>query len=1234
MRLLKFWIVVALCGWAPGLHAQNPNWPNPEADRADLKDPANWPDDPSYGYDIEGDGQSCASSAEQVCWSRATGGAWNYWSWVPPEAEQVEGFRSEEQQLGAGTWADMAWRETTGDPRVVIAVLDSGIEWDNRDLVNQHYINRAELEADGLDPRCLPEPPEGHTGDPVDIDGDGVLGMNDWFAGKSEQRANTLREELDAAGNENGIADPGDLIVLCSNGKDEDGNGYTDDISGWDTFHDDNDPYDDTDFGHGTGEAEWSAAEGNNGIGGIGHCPDCRVLNVRVGDSFVPDVQDYAQGVLFSVDSGARVIQEALGSINHSTYMRRANDYAYRNGALVIASAADENSRHHNFPGTSNHALYVHAIRYAGGNAQNAESYLAFNNCTNYGGQLALSAPGTGCSSEATGVTAGIAGLVHAAAMSEERPGGPMDPPLHAGELQQLLTMNADDIHVPESQPDHPEYDDRWYPSRPGWDQRFGYGRVNAWHSVEAVRQGRIPPEVDVVFPDWFRVVYPERTPTVEIRGTVAAQRADGFDYVVEWAPGIEPTDEDFQSIASGSDRTEPLEGVLANWDVSDVQIDNSSAAVENRYTVTVRVRAVAKYGGDVGQVQGEARRVFAIHRDPSLLEGFPVALGVENDADIHQGASGEAAPKLADLDGDGDAEIVYGDADGLVHVLQADGSEMAGYPVQVGPLRGLDPAEEDNQLAAEAYASGEVPAGDVSPSILASPAIGDVDADDAKEIVIATMEGAIHVLNAADGTVQEGWPVELPEVRSGDPLRMGPTGPDHKIAKGVFAAPSLGDLDSDGQLEIVIAALDGHVYVYRGDGSMQPGFPVEVVAPILWSEPSEAQPGRIMTSPAIGDVNGDGLLDISVGSNEQGFQQNTGAIHVLHGDGTMHSGGAAHDNWPAQLTSADLLPVVGEGTPSNVALADLSGDDRPELALTGTASPIFAVKGQQPPRDPGESLERLFTFDSAVRGRLSDPDLIRTDVPLLNTFGHGSFGDMNADGVPDFATGGAGAKLAVNLAGGWKNQPFNHQVGAWDGADGDSLPGFPQIIEDYLFFVNPTVADVSGDGYPEVIAGSGGYYLHAWDACGREPEGWPKFVGGWVASSVATGDIDGDGSLEVVVPTRNGYMYAFDSQGPADGAIEWPEYQHDNHNTGNYEMPLPGGRTSTLPDEPLECPSPPGQDAGTGRDAGTGDAGPRTPGGGGCDCTVGSGADQPTGNLWPLLGALALLGLRRRRGR
>lgn len=1231
-------VLFASTAFVPPVSAQNPAWPNRSATRADMMNPANWPDDPNYGYDLEGDGETCIGDGLR-CWGNDQGGQWNFWSWVPPQTTDREHYRPEETELGAGTWTDMAWTMTTGSRDVVIAVLDSGINWDERDLTNQFYINRAELEGvAGLDPRCLPQAPDGWEGDPIDLNGDGSLSMRDWFHLLSPEEAATLRGEIDAMGNNNGVAEPGDLITFCSDDVDDDGNGYVDDISGWDFHNDDNDPMDDTRFGHGTGEARWSAAEGNNGIGRIGYCPNCSVLMVRAGDSFIVDAQDFAQSVVFSVDSGAAIIQEALGSINNSTFMRRAMDYAYDNDVLVIASAADENSYHHNVPGTADHNLYIHAIRYAGANPQNSDSFLAFNNCTNYGAQLAMSAPGTGCSSEATAVGAGIGGLIIAASRAEDRPGGPLDPPLSAEEVRQLITMTADDIDIPESQPDHPDHFTTWYPSKPGWDQRFGWGRINAFRSVQATMQGAIPPEVDLYGPDWFRVLYPQREGSVTLEGHIDARRADNFDYVVEWAPGIEPEDEDFQALAMGVGQTEALGPELATWDISSLEIDNpAEQGPHNRYTVTVRIRVTAHYGGEVGDVRGEQRRAFAIVRDESLLPGYPLALGVQNDSDLHQAASGEGSPKLANLDSDPALEIVYGDADGLLHAINGESAtELPGFPVQLSRLRGL---EDDNPIVgSRAFASGDVPFADIGSAILSTPAIGDIDGDGALEIVASTMEGDIYAVEA-DGSIVAGFPVGLPEVPSADPRRMGPANRDSIVERGAFASPALADLDEDGQLEIIQPAFDGQVHVFRSDGSIQSGFPVQIVAPDLWMDEADAQPSRIMTSPAIGDANGDGLLDIAVGSNEYGDQANTGAIHLIHGDGNDHPGGAAHPNWPIEVTSAELFPLVGRGTPSAVAMADIDEDGVVDLAVAGTASRMQVFAGVQPERPDGERAEPIILFDTNRRGPLSDVTS-STDRPLLNTFASASFADLDQDGRPDYVTGGAGLSLALNLAGGYSNEPFGHMVGAWTTvprADGSgtlapALPGWPRYIEDYLFFMNPTSADVSGDGYPEVVVGSGGYWLHAWDACGEEAPGFPKFTGSWIIATPAVGDVDGDGMLEVVSVTRLGYMYVFDTEGPADGSITWPEWRHDNANTGNFDMPVDFG-TALGASEPIQCDIPVVPDAGPGDvDAGPGggDAGPGPMGGDdGCGCRTTGAGDAS----FALLLAGALL-LRRRRRR
>src|SRR6266436_5890342 len=225
----------------------------------------------------------------------------------------------------SGMSVEIAWRKETGRPDVVIAVHDSGIRWRagdvEGDLRKKFYLNRGELPA----PICATPPPAGH--DPRDCNGDGVFNAPDYDA---DPRVSDM--------NGNGVIDPEDLIMIFSDGVDDDHDGYVDNIAGWDFFEGDNDPFDEVDYGHGSGEARDSTAEANNG-GDLGTCPNCRVMPVRVGDSFVADVNRFAQGVVFSVDTGASVVQEALGTYNQSSFAQHAIDYAYAHNVPVIASA-------------------------------------------------------------------------------------------------------------------------------------------------------------------------------------------------------------------------------------------------------------------------------------------------------------------------------------------------------------------------------------------------------------------------------------------------------------------------------------------------------------------------------------------------------------------------------------------------------------------------------------------------------------------------------------------------------------------------------------------------------------------------------------------------------------------------------------------------------------------------------------------------------------------------------
>ncbi|MCA9590277.1 MAG: VCBS repeat-containing protein, partial [Myxococcales bacterium] len=921
-------------------HGARAAWP--PAPGADMRDKANWPND--------------------------FNARWNYISYFPERKTQSPLLDADIKLGAAGMSIDRAWTETIGSDEVRIAVIDSGVHWENADLVNKAWLNAGEL-GGTKKPQDAQGQPCGGAGALAgyDCNGDGMFTVADYrddprFAGAvpgekcfadGERTKLSDKDRIKGDLNRNCILDPGDLILMFSDGVDDDANGYTDDISGWDFFKNDNDPYDDTRYGHGTGEARDSTAEANNGSGDPGVCPGCRFIPLRVGDSFITDSNVFGKAVVYAADNGAKVVQEALGTINQTTFSRAAIDYAYGKGLIVVASMADENSRHHNMPGTANHVLTVHSIRYDEQKPETSSTFLAFDTCSNYGGHLSLSVSGTSCSSEATGRGSGIAGLLYSMAAKEKLQ-------LTAEEAIQIFKMYADDVDVAESRGERPVY----YFSKAGFDQRFGYGRANAFRMVEAVKARLIPPEVDIVSPEWFSVLYADRTSgPVPIMGRVAAARAPSYDFKVEWAPGVQPEEGDYKPLAPplvnvpGATVSGGAATPLAQIDPRQIDTshprDPDSPLGENDRSISVRVQAVAHYPN--GDVRGEARRVVAIVNDknggdPDLLPGFPISLG----------SSAEGSPKLADIDGDGVRDIIQPTTDGKLHVLTLKSGrpeEVAGFPyltrIDDGLNKDLGATEPTvpSYLAGAAYKAGA--AGGIDPttvreSLMNSPAIGDLDGDGKPEIVVATWPGTIYVVNSK-GQDLPGWPKRLPLVPSCslDPSKPSPPGCmdyTHGFARGVYGAPVLADMDKDGKPEIIIGAFDGNIYVYKLDGTVLDGFPVA-----LASKASDT-PRRIMSTPTVVDLNGDGIPEIVSGSNQQiGGGGNAGPVFVVDGRGNKAPGGPYLPNWPITMTSLSLFPVVAEGITSSQAAADFDGDGRPDILVQGNGAPPLVLKA-----DPG----------------------------------------------------------------------------------------------------------------------------------------------------------------------------------------------------------------------------------------------------------------------------------------
>ena len=1201
------------------------DWPPPlDATPEDFADGTHGPPDPGY---------------------RRT---WQYLSYLPEREDGAPPVRSEEKASGMSV--DLAWRHTIGDDRVRIAVLDSGIKWDHGELLDRAYLNKGELA------QFKPQLAGGEAcadDDGFDCNGDGIFSVSD-YADDPRLKPEAVPQEKDEEGNitqnarprgdinRNGQFDAGDIIGNFSDGVDDDGNGYVDDISGWDFLKNDNNAYDDTRYGHGTGEAEDSVGAAN-GSGGLGVCPECRFMPLRVGDSFIADAQDFGKAVLYAADNGASLIQEALGTIDMSAFAQQALDYAWAHNVIIIASMADENARHHNMPATANHTMPVHAITYVGGDEpENATSYLGFNVCTNFGAQNFLSASGTGCSSEATGRLSGIAGLAYSMALQSGYD-GVGKPKLTAGEMMQLYMMTADDILVAESQDLDSNSGHYW--SQKGFDQRFGYGRVNANSILEAIKNGQIPPDVDVVTPTWFEVLYADQVDEVEIHGTVSAKRAPAYSYYVEWAPGVEPLDGVGESPYTVIESVENIPGdqvtgadgsALATLDLRTVDpthiADPDSPRDENKYTITVRVRSIAHYGDDIGDVVGELRRAYAVYEDPDLLPGFPVFLG----------SSGEGSPKLADLDGDGVRDIIVPTADGKIHAYSmASGKPVMipGFPAKGAMLDGLNGGGDGNDYsAAPAYSAGStIDMDNAREAMPIAPAVGDLDGDGDLEIVATTWQGTVHVFDHTGADVPN-WPIRLPDVpscpRDGGKLDVPCMGFDgqvyHLIDRGAFASPVLANMDKDPDLEIIQAAFDGRVYVYNVDGSMVDGWPVHVT-----TGPTADEYSRILSTPAVGDFNGDGLPEVLVGSNERigGDGGNAGYFFLIDGRGNKAGASPFMPNWPVAMTSLGLFPLIAEGVGNSPVIADIDGDGQLDAIMHGNGSAPLIL-----PMDPGPQ-NRTATPPNAYPTRIDEftgeptrglqptaifgPDTKAFRDTMFPLFAQPSLGDLDQDGLPDIVTSGGSLSMATSLlAQEPPTSPTQQLLAMWNAKTGTMMPGSPMLLEDYTFFNSQAIVDVTGDGYPEAITGTGGYYIHAYDACGREADGFPKFVNQWVIATTTLGDITGDDGLELIVNSREGWLYAWKTKGRTDGVIEWESFHHDNHNTGNLEFPLEqGGGSAQKPlaiDANGSCVLP--------------DLGLEEQASEGCGCSVPA---QSTETPWYLLlaGALpALMWMRRRR--
>jgi hypothetical protein len=463
------------------------------------------------------------------------------------------------------------------------------------------------------------------------------------------------------------------------------------------------------------------------------------------------------------------------------------------------------------------------------------------------------------------------------------------------------------------------------------------------------------------------------------------------------------------------------------------------------------------------------------------------------------------SSPVIADIDADGQNEVVVGHQDGLLRAYEADGSLKWSTRAVPGVNAGCN-----GQSGASAIDS--------------SAAVADLDLDGTPEVVIGVgstwarnQNGGVIAFDGVTGAIE--WRTalgrDMGNVWDNTPNRDG-------WCEGVFTTPAIGDVDGDGFPDVTFASWDFFIWSVDRNGNPLPGFPFD-------------NDDSVWSSPALFDVDNDGDMEIFIG-----------------GDTTP---GGLYDHLGGVLRALDWTPSgvvnlwnaeANEVFHSSGAIGDINNDGRVEIVIgTGHNWRIECAAGNALCRTgDGSDTNKLFAF------HLHDGSPV-PGFPVTHggtVIGSPALGDIDNDGELEVVIG--------------SEDTF---VYAWNGdgtrlwrAQTDDNDGHPAIGPG-AFAAGPVIADLQGDGRQDIAIGSGTSLALLDGATGNSLEAgvfWNDRVGFAESyeAAPAVGVLNGKRHLVIAAfdtPNNTSRLAAYEL--PNSSATDaWPMFGRDAARSGN----------------------------------------------------------------------------------